>query len=209
LWNSILSPLFDATIGIGQGSTLSPILSMLYIALVMHGFSLCSKNLGCTILSYVHDGTIITQSKSLTSNLEPLKKAYWIVDDLLHSFRLVLEHDKSEVFHFTRAHHDTLPSLALNSSTTLVPKLFWCYLGFYFDRSLSFKEHIYYYSTKAFSMVLVMRMLGNSSRGLTPLQKHLIQECSVQNADAAHEPNAEEGSLVDYWCLPHFSHYGN
>jgi hypothetical protein len=24
----------------------------------------------------------------------------------------------------------------------LVPKLFWCYLGFYFDRSLSFKEYV-------------------------------------------------------------------
>jgi hypothetical protein len=174
LWNGILSPLFNATISIGQGSTLSPILSVLYIALIMHGFSLHSKNLGCTILSYVDDGTIVTQPKSLMSNLEPLKEAYRIVDNLLHSFGLVLEHDKSKVFHFTRAHHDTLLSLALDSSTMLVPKLFWRYLGFYFDKSLSFKEHVRYYSTKAFSMVLAMRMLGNSSRGLTPLQKHLL-----------------------------------
>jgi hypothetical protein len=31
LWNGILSPLFDAMVGLGQGSALSPVLSALYI----------------------------------------------------------------------------------------------------------------------------------------------------------------------------------
>jgi hypothetical protein len=39
LWNGLLSPLFDATVGVGQGSALSPVLSALYNAPVMHGFS--------------------------------------------------------------------------------------------------------------------------------------------------------------------------
>jgi hypothetical protein len=146
-------------VGVGQGSALSPVLSALYIALVMHGFQSHPSSAGCNILSYVDDGTIITQSKSFSSNLELLKKAYWVVDDLLRSFGLVLEHDKSEIFHFTRAHHDLLLSLALDASTRLVPKTFWCYLDFFFDRSLSFREHVHYYSTKAFSTVLAMRML--------------------------------------------------
>jgi hypothetical protein len=166
-------------VGVGQESALSPVLSALYIALVMHGFQAHPSFMGCNILSYMNDGTIITQSKSLLSNLEPLKKAYWVVNDLLRSFSLVLEYDKSEISHFTRAHHNLLPSLALDTSIHLVPKTFWCYLGFFFNRSLSFREHVHYYSTKAFSMVLSMRMLGNSSRGLTPLQKCLLYRLCV------------------------------
>jgi hypothetical protein len=83
LWNGILSPLFDCMVGVGQGSALSPVLLALYIALVMHGFQTHPSSAGCDILSYVDDSTIITQSKSLLSNLEPLKKAYWVVDGLL------------------------------------------------------------------------------------------------------------------------------
>ncbi|KXN91389.1 hypothetical protein AN958_00912 [Leucoagaricus sp. SymC.cos] len=64
--------------------------------------------------------------------------------------------------------------------TPLHPKLFWWYLGFYFDRQLTFHEHVQYYSTKAISMVHTMGMLGNSLRGLSPRQKQLLyRSCMV------------------------------
>ena len=96
-------------------------------------------------------------------------------------FGLVMEHDKSEIFHFSRAHNDSNPELDLSALgvPTLKPKTYWRYLGFYFNRRLSFKEHVWYYSTKALSMVKVMGMLGNSSRGLLPLQKHLLYRFCV------------------------------
>jgi hypothetical protein len=171
LWNGLLSPLFDAAVGVGQGSALSPILSALYIAPVMHSFSAHTQHLGCIILSYVDDGTIIVQSKSLLTNLVPLKEVYWVIDDMLRVFGLVLEYDKSKIFHFTRTRRDIPPPLALGNNILLMPKLYWYYLGFYFDKTLSFKEHVCFYSTWAFSMVLAMRMLDNSNRGLSPLQK--------------------------------------
>jgi hypothetical protein len=52
-------------------------------------------------------------------------------------------------------------------------------LGFYFDRKLSFKEHVRYYSTKALTMVQAMGMLGNSNRGLLPMQKRLLYRTCV------------------------------
>jgi hypothetical protein len=168
LWNGLLSPLFDATVGVGQGSALSPVLSVLYIAPVMHGFTACTQHLGCIILSYMDDGTIIIQFKSLSDNLVPLKEAYWAINNILQVFGLVLEHDKSEIFHFTRTRRDIPPPLALDNNILLTPKLHWCYLGFFFDKTLSFKEHVCFYSTKAFSMVLAMRILGNSNRSLSP-----------------------------------------
>ena len=97
------------------------------------------------------------------------------------SFGLVMEHDKSEIFHFSRAHNDSNPELDLSAigAPTLKPKTYWRYLGFYFDRRLSFKEHVRFYSTKALSTVKAMGMLGNSTRGLLPLQKRLLYRSCV------------------------------
>ena len=97
------------------------------------------------------------------------------------SFGLVMEHDKSEIFHFSRAHNDSNPELDLSAigAPILKPKTYWRYLGFYFDRRLSFKEHVRFYSTKALTTVKAMGMLGNSTRGLFPLQKRLLYQACV------------------------------
>src|SRR5882762_3793996 len=134
---------------------------------------------GVHLLSYVDDGTIIVQSPSLDNNIPRLKDAYWKVVSVLEATGLVLEHEKSEVFHFSRSHNETFPSLILSDTVSLVPKTHWCYLGFYFDAKLSFKEHVRYYSTKSISTVKAMGMLGNSSRGLLPLQKRLLYRSCV------------------------------
>jgi len=36
LWNNFSSPFFNIDVGVGQGSALSPILSVLYLASVLH-----------------------------------------------------------------------------------------------------------------------------------------------------------------------------
>jgi hypothetical protein len=104
---------------------------------------------------------------------------YWVINNILLEFRLVLEHDKSEVFHFTRTRKDISPPLDLGNNILLTPKIYWHYLGFFFDKMLSFKEHVHFYSTKVFSTVLAMRMLGNSNRGLSPSQKQLLYRSCV------------------------------
>jgi hypothetical protein len=95
----------------------------------------------------VDDGTLIVQSKTWDSNLRIPKEAYGIMFDFLTEFGLVLEHDKLELFHFSRKSGDDNPSLNLGyqpytESNLLKPKAYWRYLGFYFDRKLSFKEHV-------------------------------------------------------------------
>jgi hypothetical protein len=62
--------------------------------------------------------------------------------------------------------------------TPLKPKTFWQYLGFYFGRKLTFKKHVQYYTMEALTTVMAMRMLGNSTRGLTPqFQRILYRAC--------------------------------
>jgi len=174
-WNSFLSHACDADVGMGQGSALSPILSVLYIAPLLHLFECQAQalSLDTSTLSYVDDGHLVSQGRTYDRTLPELTSSYSIVSDLMASFGLVIEHDKSEIFHFSRAHNDSNPELDLSAigTSTLKPKTYCRYLGCYFDRWLSFKEHVQFYSTKALTTVKAMGMLGNSTRGLLPLQK--------------------------------------
>ena len=60
---------------------------------------------------------------------------------LLDQFGLVVEHEKTEIFHFSRS-YSIFNSLALNLSQIggpiLCPKNMWQHLGFIFDIKLSF-----------------------------------------------------------------------
>jgi len=160
---------------VGQGSALSPILSALYIAPLLHLFEHQAQalNLDTSTLSYVDDGLLVSQGRTYNKTLLELTSSCSIVLDLIVSFDLVMEHDKSEIFHFSRAHNDSNPKLDLLAigAPILKPKTYWRYLGFYFDRRLSFKEHVWFYSTKALTTVKAMGMLGNSSQGFLSLQK--------------------------------------
>ena len=183
-WNSFVSDPRQADVGVGQGSALSPVLSALYLTPIIRLYELDEASRGTTLLSYVDDGTILVQSKSLDLNNEALKRAYAVVFELFTKFALALEHDKSELFHFDRSHSRHNPSLDLGYAPytgdhPLTPKTYWRYLGFYFDRKLTFREHVRYYSTKALSTVKAMGMLGNSSRGLLPQQKRLLYRSCV------------------------------
>ena len=53
------------------------------------------------------------------------------------------------------------------------------YLGFFLDPSLSFREHIRIYSTKACSTTGALRMLGNSARGVDPTSKRKLYLSNV------------------------------
>ncbi|CAA7258924.1 unnamed protein product [Cyclocybe aegerita] len=166
-WNTFQSDSRSADVGVGQGSALSPVISGLFIAPVMKLFYIKAAPLNMTLLSFVDDGTILAQSKQLDDNNVGLCKAYKIIYLLFVAFALVLEHDKTELFHFSRRRDAYNPSLDLG------------YLGFYFDRGLTFQEHVRYYATKAFTTVQAMRMLGNSTRGLSPKQRRLLYRSCV------------------------------
>ncbi|KAJ3570517.1 hypothetical protein NP233_g4354 [Leucocoprinus birnbaumii] len=185
LWNLFSSSDFRPTdMNVSQGSALSPVLSALYLVLVIQLFKRRAAHVGCDILSYVDDGTLIVQCKMLEDNLPPLCEAYKIMFNLFDVFGLVMEHSKSKLFHFTCQHDDANPPIVLDfepftAASPLKPKTFWRYLGFYFDRTLSFREHVQYYSTKAISTIHAMRMLDNSLRGLTPKQKRILYQACI------------------------------
>ena len=85
----------------GQGSTLSPILSVLYISSVFHILKKCLKILKIPvyILSFVNDGLFIAQNKSLIVSNSILFCSFDVVSSILGKFELVLKYGKIEVFY--------------------------------------------------------------------------------------------------------------
>ncbi len=97
--------------GVGQGRALSPVLSALYISLLMKLFNKQVEHLGVMLLSYVDDSTIITQAPNWDSNCVALWKVYGIIFHLFERFTLELKHNKSKLFHFSQKYNNNNPLL--------------------------------------------------------------------------------------------------
>jgi len=82
-----------------------PILSALYLSLPFYIFEKQVKNLKIQVsfLSFIDNGLLISQEKSLEKTNSFLFYSYNIVSSLLDQFGLVIKHGKTEVFHFTMA----------------------------------------------------------------------------------------------------------
>ena len=106
MWNNFLSPIFKVNVRVGQGSTLSPILSAFYFFPFLYILENCLKdfNILVSIISFVDDGLFISQDKSLICSNSCLFYSYNVMTKLLDKFSLIVKHSKTEVFHFNRLH---------------------------------------------------------------------------------------------------------
>ena len=182
VWNNFSSHFVDVNVGVGQGSALFPILSALYLAPFLHILEKHLKNLNLqvSLLSFIDDGLLITQSKFFESSNSCLYCSYNVSLNLLTKFGLLVKHSKTEVFHFSRLWGVFNPpplDLSPLGGPNLFPKDSWHYLSFIFDRKLSFHNHIDFHANKVISTVKCIKILGNSTRGLNPCQKRLLYRC--------------------------------
>ena len=170
--------------GVGQESALSPILSALYLSLLLHILEKCLKSLNIpgSLISFVNDGLFILQNKSIAISNAQLFCSYNVLLGLLKKFGLSIEHSKTEMFYFNRSHRMFNPpplDLSPLGRPVLYPKSSWKYLEFIFNWKLTFHQHIDFYSNKAISTIKCMKILGNSTWGIKPTQKWLLYRCCI------------------------------
>ena len=94
-----------------------------------------------SILSFVDDGLLIAQSKSLSILNSLLFCSYNITSNLLTKFGLIMEQSKTEMFYFSRSFGAFNPpplDLSALGGPILCPKETWQYLGFIFNRNYFF-----------------------------------------------------------------------
>ena len=190
-WGSALSDPFPNSQGTPQGDCLSPILSALYIALLLKTFAPWGTDKPVNMLSFVDDCIIITSSPSIESNVSLLSAFYPAILAALARFGLQSEHSKLELMHFiaydiktrqrTFKESPKLPVTFSHNGTGYVIKAKdqWRYLGFYFDPYLKFDIHVKLYVNKAFSTIRACQMLGNSCGGLRPKQCAQVYRSAV------------------------------
>jgi len=184
LWNNLQSPDYEVNVGVGQGSALSSILLAFYLTPFLHILEKHLKNLKVPIslLLFVDNGLIIAQNNSILISNSQLFCSYNVLSNLLSDFSLVIEHGKTEIFHFNRLHrvfNPPLLDLSPLGGPILHLKNTWKYLGFLFDRKLTFRQHLNFYANKVLSTTKCMKLLGNSSCRISSLQKCQLYRCCI------------------------------
>lgn len=142
-WGEEESDKFDASIGVRQGSVLSPLLLALYLATIVNILdreikkAAQTKDWSNTFLLYVNNGTLIGQGKTYKEISYILEHFYKRVHDLLENTGLYLKHNKMKIFHFFKCQGDENPDFTTITcyevQVYIKPQLVWHYLGFYFD----------------------------------------------------------------------------
>ena len=80
-WGNIKMDEYDASIGVAQGSALSPILAALYLSLLIKCFHKMVEDMD--LISFVDDGTLVVQAPTCDENLAALKGVYAVIMELM------------------------------------------------------------------------------------------------------------------------------
>ena len=155
----------------------------LYISLIFHILEKRLKNLKILVsfISFVDNGLFVSQEKSLEKSTSHLFCNYNVISFLLDQFSLVIKHEKTKIFHFSRVHRvfDLPLDLSTLEGSILHLKNTWYYPGFIFDRKLTFWQHINFYANKALSTVKYMKMFSNSLWDLILNQKCMLYRTCI------------------------------
>ena len=183
-WDSIATDThFQCSDGVPQGDPLSPVLSALYLSLVIKRLFPWSYERWINTLFFVDDGTLVCSSPSLEDNVATLSLFYKHFLYLLANIGLTVEQSKLKLKHFIafspKGSHRSFadiqqPSLHYrwhSKDYEVHPSKIWHYLGFFFDSFLHFDFHVQYYTNKGFSTIRACNMLGSSCGGLGPKQQ--------------------------------------
>ena len=139
-------------IGVPQGSTLGPLLFLLYI----NDMRLCSTELELT--QFADDSTITYSSENLPEAVKTTETEFKKVLDWLAANKLIINLEKTHLMLFTNKAHQGNVSINANGHTiNEITEI--KFLGVMLDNKLSWKAHIKYISSKISKSVSILKML--------------------------------------------------
>ena len=169
-FNGQTSDPFDFEVGTPQGSPVSPVLSIIYTAPLLHKM----KNwAGSTLGMYIDDGAIFACGREWKQIEETMRKGYSECAEWLTRAGLNIEPDKTELLFFRkRGERDDpppyihLPNHNLQTYYRVPTTNTIRYLGFFFDSRLNWTHHVDTVCNRARATLKALQLLGNSVRGL-------------------------------------------
>ncbi|RAL66476.1 hypothetical protein DID88_006166 [Monilinia fructigena] len=170
--------------GLPQGSPISPILFMLYIAPIFWMGNPMKR------FGYADDIALLASSDCLQRNCEVLQANMQEALDWGKSEGITFDPKKSELIHFYKGHRTLTDAPAVQTEglriETKPGPLRW--LGVYFDRKLSFKSLVKILSAKALKVANALRSFNNTCRGIPPcFTRRVAIACALKKCYFASE----------------------
>ena len=132
------SELIQIRAGVLQGSPLSPILFLLYIASL---YKALEKHGNLTIIGFADDTNLLVASRDVQENCRRLESAFKVCERWAKTRGMEFAPQKSKLMHFTRKH--TGPSKAVRlAGCTINPVESARFLGVWLDRKLQWGRHL-------------------------------------------------------------------
>jgi ribonuclease HI len=163
----VTTPSYPVPCGTPQGSPLSPVLFLLYMAeLLLQDTKLR--------FGYADDIALYRASHSLDQNVEQLADDIRGILDWGSANKVAFAPEKLEAIHITRRHDNAAPPIRVNNALTIdpittaekegmQPALRW--LGVYFDRKLTWRRHVSVRAAKARAVAQHIRNLARTVDG--------------------------------------------
>jgi hypothetical protein len=162
----VTTPSYPVACGTPQGSPLSPVLYTLYLAELL---SIDTERR----FGYADDICLYRASHSLDKNVQPLAADLRQIRSWGAANKVTFAPEKQEMIHLTRQKGNYAPPCVVDEQLTIKPispsrdniqpALRW--LGVWFDRRLTFKQHVATRNAKAVKVAYHIRSLANTAYG--------------------------------------------